>query len=79
MRVTAGAALLFICSAFAAVAEPRDSVERGERMDRDAMRDDARADRLKIPQHPIVVEEPQQPVSNTKIKAKAKRTTDNSH
>jgi hypothetical protein len=50
--VAAGTAILFICTAFAASAEPRDSVERGDRMDRDALRDDVRIDRLKIPQHP---------------------------
>ncbi|KZD25416.1 hypothetical protein [Tardiphaga robiniae] len=76
--VAAGTAILFICTAFAANAEPRDSVERGDRMDRDALRDDIRVDRLKIPQHPIVVEEPQQPVYNTKSKQKSKRSTDNS-
>lgn len=75
---TTGAAILLICTAFSASAEPRDSVERGDRMDRDALRDDVRVDRLKIPQHPIVVEEPQQPVYNTKTKQKSKRSTDSS-
>ncbi len=76
---TIGTAILLICTAFAASAEPRDSVERGDRMDRDALRDDVRVDRLKIPQHPIVVEEPQQqPVYNTKSKQKSKRSTDSS-
>ncbi|SFM05499.1 hypothetical protein SAMN03159423_5118 [Bradyrhizobium sp. NFR13] len=76
---TTGTAILFICMAFAASAEPRDSVERGDRMDRDALRDDVRIDRLKIPQHPIIVEEPRQlPVYNTKAKQKSKRSTDSS-
>lgn len=75
---TTGTAILLICTAFSASAEPRDSVERGDRMDRDALRDDVRVDRLKVPQHPIVVEEPQQPVYNTKTKQKSKRSTDSS-
>lgn len=75
---TTGLAILLICTALAAGAEPRDSVERGDRMDRDALRDDVRVDRLKVPQHPIVVEEPQQPVYNTKTKQKSKRSTDSS-
>lgn len=75
---TTGTAILFICTAFAASAEPRDSVERGGRLDRDALRDDVRIDRLKIPQHPIVVEEPQQPVYNTKTRQKSKQSTDGS-
>lgn len=78
LMATTGTAILLICTPFAASAEPRDSVERGDRMDRDALRDDVRVDRLKIPQHPIVVEEPQQPVYNTKAKQKSKRSTDSS-
>ena len=73
---TAGTAILLACTPFAASAEPRDSVERGDRMDRDALRDDIRVDRLKIPHHPIVVDEPPQPVYDTKTRQKSKRSTD---
>lgn len=78
LMATTGTTILFICTAFAASAEPRDSVERGGRLDRDALRDDVRVDRLKIPQHPIVVEELQQPVYNTKTRQKSKQSTDGS-
>ena len=45
----AGAAIVFSCAASAASAQ-RDSVERGTRMDTDALRDDVRTNRLQIPQ-----------------------------
>jgi hypothetical protein len=49
----AGAAMVVLCAASAVTAEPRDSVERGQRMDTDAIRDDVRTNRLQIPEHPI--------------------------
>jgi amino acid transporter len=42
---------VFLCAASAVNAEPRDSVERAQRLDTDAIRDDVRINRLQIPQH----------------------------
>ncbi|MET4801356.1 hypothetical protein [Bradyrhizobium sp. LB11.1] len=42
-------------AATAAVADPRDSVERSQRMDTDALRDDVRQNRLRVPSHPLVI------------------------
>jgi hypothetical protein len=53
----AGAAVAFLCMASAVTAEPRDSVERGQRMDTDAIRDDVRTNRLQIPAHPLAAEQ----------------------
>jgi hypothetical protein len=50
--------LALLCVATLVRAEPRDSVDRGERLDRDAIRDDIRIDRLKVPQHPLSAEQP---------------------
>jgi hypothetical protein len=43
-----GAVVAFLCMASAVTAEPSDSVERGQRMDTDAIRDDVRTNRLQI-------------------------------
>ena len=72
-----GAAIAFLCAASAVSADPRDSVDRGDRMDRDAIRDDVRTDRLKVPTHPLSAEQPlqqQQPAASFKGKAKAKKS-----
>jgi hypothetical protein len=71
----AGAAIVFSCMASAASAQ-RDSVERGTRMDTDALRDDVRTNRLQIPKHPIAAEQPEQPAQpapSSKGKAKSKK------
>jgi hypothetical protein len=63
--VMAGSIVL-LCMASAVKAEPRDSVDRGDRMDRDAIRDDVRTNRLTVPRHPLSAEQPpppQQPAS----------------
>ena len=64
---------VFLCAASAATAQ-RDSVERGTRMDTDALRDDVRTNRLQIPTHPLVVEQPPQPVPKSKAKTKRKKS-----
>jgi hypothetical protein len=76
--VVTGAAIAFLCAASALSADPRDSVDRGDRLDRDAIRDDVRIDRLKIPEHPIAVEQPQQPTPALKKKPKPKKNAGNS-
>jgi hypothetical protein len=52
--------------ASSAAADPRDSVDRGDRLDTDALRDDVRTNRLKVPSHPLVIAPPQQPVATSK-------------
>jgi hypothetical protein len=71
------AAIAFLCAASAVSADPRDSVDRGDRLDRDAIRDDVRVDRLKIPEHPIAAEQPQQPTRALKKKPKPKKNAGN--
>lgn len=72
-------AMILLCLASPVRAEPRDSVDRGSRLDTDAIRDDVRIDRLKVPTHPLTAEQPpvpQQPVSTPKAKPKWKKTGD---
>jgi hypothetical protein len=56
-----GTVAAFLCVASAVTAEPRDSVERGQRMDTDAIRDDVRTNRLQIPAHSLTAEQSPQP------------------
>jgi hypothetical protein len=51
--------------ASSAAADPRDSVDRGDRLDTDALRDDVSTNRLKVPSHPLVIAPPQQSVTNS--------------
>jgi hypothetical protein len=72
----AGVAMVFLCAASVVGAEPRDPVERSQRMDTDAIRDDVRINRLRIPEHPISAVQPTQPTQPTfssKGKAKSKK------
>jgi hypothetical protein len=71
-----GAVVAFLCMASAATAEPRGSVERGQRMDTEAIRDDVRTNRLQIPAHPVAAEQPPQraPTSATAGEGSAKNT-----
>ena len=74
----AGAAIVFSCTVSAASAQ-RDSVERGTRMDTDALRDDVRTNRLEIPRHPLAAEQPPQPAPRSKGKAKSKKSGESSN
>jgi hypothetical protein len=69
----AGIAIVFLCAASVVDAEPRDSVERSQRMDTDAIRDDVRTNRLQVPEHPISAMQPPQPALSSKGKAKSKK------
>jgi hypothetical protein len=69
----AGAAIVVLCTVSAASAQ-RDSVERGTRMDTDALRDDVRTNRLQVPSHPLAAEQPAQPAPSSKGKAKLKQS-----
>ena len=62
--VMTGAALAVLSAVSAAGADPRDSVDRGDRLDRDAIRDDVRIDRLKVPEHPLYSQQPALPHRN---------------
>jgi hypothetical protein len=55
-----------IAMASAAAADPRDSVDRGDRLDTDALRDDVGTNRLKAPSHPLVIAPPGQAVTTSK-------------
>lgn len=55
-----------IAMASAAAADPRDSVDRGDRLDTDALRDDVSTNRLKVPSHPLVIAPQQQPAATYK-------------
>jgi hypothetical protein len=65
--------------ATAAMADPRDSVERSHRMDTDALRDDIETNRLSAPAHPLMIApEPQPaPVSKRKKKPRASSSSSN--
>lgn len=69
----AGAAVLLSCAASAALAQGRDSVERGTRMDTDALRDDVRTNRLQVPRNPLAAEQPLQLVPDPGTTAKPKK------
>ncbi|MGA7996874.1 MAG: hypothetical protein WCA28_18480 [Bradyrhizobium sp.] len=72
-------AMVLLCLGSPVGAEPRDSVDRGSRLDTDAIRDDVRINRLKVPTHPLTAEQPpaqQQPVSAPKAKPKSKKSGD---
>jgi hypothetical protein len=49
-----------------AAADPRDSVDRGDRLDSSALRDDVSTNRLKVPSHPLNIAPPQQPITTSK-------------
>lgn len=68
------AAALFGMSTVSAVADPRDSVDRGQRLDTDALRDDMSVNRLQVPAHPLSIQPPPQPASPTKAKNKLRTT-----
>jgi hypothetical protein len=74
-----GAATALLCAASTVAAEPRDSVERGTRMDTDAIRDDVRTNRLQIPEHPLAAEQSPQPAPSSKGKTKSKKSGGSSH
>jgi hypothetical protein len=74
-----GAATALLCAASTVAAEPRDSVERGTRMDTDAIRDDVRTNRLQIPEHPLAAEQSPQRAPSSKGKTKSKKSGGSSH
>ncbi len=64
-------------AATAAAADPRDSVERSQRMDTDALRDDVGTNRLRVPSHPLVIAPAPQPAPITKRKKKSSASSGN--
>ena len=63
-----------VAAASAAAADPRDSVDRGDRLDTDALRDDVGTNRLKVPSHPLIIAPQQQPGAASKG-AKSKKSS----
>jgi hypothetical protein len=76
MRRTLALLIVVIGTAMAssAAADPRDSVDRGDRLDTDALRDDVSTNRLKVPSHPLVIAPPEQAVTTSKG-AKSKKSS----
>jgi hypothetical protein len=75
-------AMALLCVASHVRADPRDSVDRGSRLDTDAIRDDVRTNRLKVPQHPLSAEQPpvqQAPAATPKAKSRRSNTDGNIH
>jgi hypothetical protein len=66
---------LGVSTASSAAAEPRDSVDRGNRLDTNAIRDDVGTNRLKVPSHPLIIVPPQQPAPTSKGSKSRKPTT----
>jgi hypothetical protein len=62
-------------AASAVAADPRDSVERSQRLDTDALRDDVSSDRLRVPSHPLTIAPAQQPAPTAKGKKKSNATS----
>jgi hypothetical protein len=60
--------VLGMTAATAALADPRDSVERSQRLDTDALRDDVAQNRLRVPSHPLVIAPAPQPAPISKRK-----------
>ncbi|MGY8706728.1 hypothetical protein RAD16_13390 [Bradyrhizobium sp. 18BD] len=60
------------------VADPRDSVERSQSLDTDALRDDIRTNRLRVPSHPLVIAPEPQPAPISKGKKKKKSASGSS-
>ena len=54
--------------ASAVAADRRDSVDRSQRLDTDALRDDIAIDRLRVPHHPLVITPPQEPACEKRKK-----------
>jgi hypothetical protein len=61
----------------AVAADPRDSVDRGQRLDTDALRDDVGTNRLRVPSHPLVIAPVPQPVPTAKGKKRTKSSDSN--
>ena len=71
--IVVAAGVTFLLTASGAIAEPRDSVERAQRLDTDAIRDDVRTNRLQVPAHPISEVRPPQSEPGLKGKPKFKK------
>jgi hypothetical protein len=60
-----------ITASSAVAADPRDSVDRGDRLDTNALRDDISTNRLQVPAHPLVITPPVQPAPTPRGKKKS--------
>jgi hypothetical protein len=59
----AGAAAVLLCAACVVTTQAHDSVERGQKMDADAIRDDVSTHRLQIPTDPLIAQQAPPPAS----------------
>ena len=66
------ASLIALWATDPVMAEPRDSVDRGGRLDTDALRDDVRTNRLQVPSHPLSLQPMLGPAQNAKAKSRSK-------
>ena len=80
LSVAIATAVTLLCLASPVAADPRDSVDRGDRMDRDAIRDDVHTDRLRVPRHTLSAEQPpvqQELTASPKAKPKTSKKQNN--
>jgi hypothetical protein len=70
-------AIFVMMTATSVAADPRDSVDRGQRMDTDALRDDVGQNRLRVPSHPLVIAPAPQPAPISKGKKKSSARSGN--
>lgn len=70
-------AIFAMMTVTSAAADPRDSVDRGQRMDTDALRDDVGTNRLRVPSHPLVIAPAPQPAPISKRKKKSSASSGN--
>jgi hypothetical protein len=75
--VLAGA-LIGLLTVSTVAADPRDSVDRGQRLDTDALRDDISTNRLQAPSQPLPIQPPPQPAPSAKAKSKSRTTSGSS-
>ena len=69
------AALIGILMTSAIAADSRDSVDRSQRLDTDALRDDMSTNRLQIPSHPLPLQATPQTAPSVKRKSKSRTTS----
>ncbi|MBR0712393.1 hypothetical protein [Bradyrhizobium liaoningense] len=67
-------AVIGVAAASVAAADPRDAVDRGQRLDTDALRDDMGINRLRVPSHPLVIA-PTQPAPSVEGAKKRKKSS----
>lgn len=72
------AVLIGILTTSAVAADSRDSVDRGQRLDTDALRDDMSTNRLQVPSQPLPIQPTPKPAPSAKAKSKSRTTSGSS-